>query len=846
MRPTLLVLPLLAFLLLQLHHHASTDCESATCGNLTLTYPFWLGSSNQTTSSSPCGHPAFEVWCLDPVKGVVASLRGSSLHILAIDYPNSSLVSSHDRVAAGDDGVCRTDFNMSVSISLSPFTISRRNRALCFLYNCSSGMPPSGDEYVNATSSCRAPIYAYLGGAYDVEEPPAIETTDGCTYTYVPVLMVGRESEAMTAANYSRLLKAGFLLEWEKAGVGDCAACNATGGECRYNSSTAAFWCLCPGGRRAGSTCPGESLLPTGSHLPTSSKPCYVFVLMAPSFISPAMAVWSSLILILAAAAPASVQGEGDCSASNRCGNMTILEPFVIVPEDATEANCGEMRFLVNCQNNTPYLGYYHQSYESHAHPLQILHIFYDNSSLLVADTGKLGGLANLSHRDCQNYTFPSTNTSSKIALPFTISPVNKNLILYSCGEPPPASPEEGFVEERTCGNSTFVARVGGSYGDPDNSGRRYFLEGCDHLGGLANLSHRDCQNYTFPSTNTSSKIALPFTISPVNKNLILYSCAEPPPALPVEGLVEERTCGNSTFVARVGGSYGDPDNSGRSFLEGCDASILPILGESGEANASNYEELISNGFQLTWQQLPLPPSAAGASAASAAQPGSCWPKACGDLNITRPFWLEEPGWPPCGPPSFQLTCNSSGAFLSRSPQQAYRVVTIFAENQSLHVVDINLPLATGCPAPTFNVSTVPPPLIFSSANKDLLFLGKCTGPSPEVPAGFRSLSCDNTSFVRFGDGRNFTRDHIAGGIPVGCLFSVVPILGVGAMDGNGEDYLGSMRNGFLLEWADVPAGDCPGCIARGGECTYGDPGMVFVCKCSGSKCSDVKTHLTI
>nr|CAB3476367.1 unnamed protein product [Digitaria exilis] len=60
----------------------------------------------------------------------------------------------------------------------------------------------------------------------------------------------------------------------------------------------------------------------------------------------------------------------------------------------------------------------------------------------------------------------------------------------------------------------------------------------------------------------------------------------------------------------------------------------------------------------------------AGASAASAAQPGSCWPKACGDLNITRPFWLEEPGWPPCGPPSFQLTCNSSGAFLSRSPQQ--------------------------------------------------------------------------------------------------------------------------------------------------------------------------------
>nr|CAB3476368.1 unnamed protein product [Digitaria exilis] len=186
---------------------------------------------------------------------------------------------------------------------------------------------------------------------------------------------------------------------------------------------------------------------------------------MAPSFISPAMAVWSSLILILAAAAPASVQGEGDCSASNRCGNHTILEPFVIVPEDATEPNCGEMGFQVNCQNNTPYLGYYHQSYESHAHPLQILHIFYGNSSLL---------------RLPELYKFPSTNTSSKIALPFSISPVNKNLILYSCGgEPPPVTTAEGLVEKKTCGNSTFVARVGGSYGDPDNSGRRYFLEGC-------------------------------------------------------------------------------------------------------------------------------------------------------------------------------------------------------------------------------------------------------------------------------------------------------------------------------------------------------------------------------
>ncbi|CAO2185524.1 unnamed protein product [Urochloa humidicola] len=220
-----------------------------------------------------------------------------------------------------------------------------------------------------------------------------------------------------------------------------------------------------------------------------------------------------------------------------------------------------------------------------------------------------------------------------------------------------------------------------------------------------------------------------------------------------------------------------------------------------------------------------LPPAAA----ASAAEQSSCWPKECNGLNIAYPFWLEEPGQPPCGPPAFQLKCNSSGAFLSKSIYQAYRVISIFPKNKSLHVVDANLPLSAGCPAPTFNVSIVPPPLLFSKANKDLLFLGKCTGPSPAVPAGFRSLPCDNQSFVRLGDGRDFSRDRIEGVMPPGCLFSFVPTLG--DPDGNGEDYIASMKNGFLLEWTEVP-GHCPECTVSGGVCVYGDK---FACNCSGS-----------
>ncbi|KAF8705062.1 hypothetical protein HU200_031322 [Digitaria exilis] len=252
MRPTL-HLSLLAFLLLQLHSHANADCEPATCGNLTLRYPFWFGDSKLQTPS-PCGHPAFEIWCAERS---VASLRFTSFHVLDIDYANNSLIVSNTGVAAA--GVCSTYFNMSINLSVGPFTIGHRNRALCFLHNC-NGTAPSGPGYVNATSNCSAPIYAYLGGTYHWGKPPPEIAPGGCTYSYLPVLM--QEAEiTITAANYSRLLKDGFVLEWEMASVGDCDACAATGGQCRYNKSMmAAFWCLCPGGGRAELACAGESL----------------------------------------------------------------------------------------------------------------------------------------------------------------------------------------------------------------------------------------------------------------------------------------------------------------------------------------------------------------------------------------------------------------------------------------------------------------------------------------------------------------------------------------------------------------------------------------------------------
>ncbi|XP_044973773.1 LEAF RUST 10 DISEASE-RESISTANCE LOCUS RECEPTOR-LIKE PROTEIN KINASE-like 2.1 [Hordeum vulgare subsp. vulgare] len=238
------------FSLFLLHQRAHAECEPVTCGELPIKYPFWLGAPSDPSNAS-CGHPAFELRCAD--NSASASLRGSGIRVHDIDYDTSSFLVSHDRLTHGTDAVCCIDFNMSTILPLAPFDISPNNRALCFLYGCNGTEPGEGD-YVNATGvpSCDWPISVYLGGSYDRDMPPVIPTGN-CMYTYHPVL--GSEAAISTAANYSRLLKSGFVLDWTGIGVGDCSACSASGGQCRYNNESAAFACLCPVGKLYELTC---------------------------------------------------------------------------------------------------------------------------------------------------------------------------------------------------------------------------------------------------------------------------------------------------------------------------------------------------------------------------------------------------------------------------------------------------------------------------------------------------------------------------------------------------------------------------------------------------------------
>uniref|UniRef100_A0A3B6E9G3 non-specific serine/threonine protein kinase n=1 Tax=Triticum aestivum TaxID=4565 RepID=A0A3B6E9G3_WHEAT len=260
MPPAVLILPLLlsSFLLL-VRVAVDAECEPAACGNLTIRYPFWLGAPNRPTPEPSCGHPALQLWCSGGHgSAFTASMRSSAIQVLSIDYGRNTLVASDSRLAAAGASVCRADFNVSSSLALSPFRVSPGSRALYFLHDC-NGTEPIGRGFVNATAGCGRPAYACLGGVYDRDTMPTIPAS--CTYSYLPALASEvAATPATTAADYTRLLKAGFQLQWAGIGFGDCVACGASGGQCRYSNATAAFGCLCPGeGELRGSTCAGDS-----------------------------------------------------------------------------------------------------------------------------------------------------------------------------------------------------------------------------------------------------------------------------------------------------------------------------------------------------------------------------------------------------------------------------------------------------------------------------------------------------------------------------------------------------------------------------------------------------------
>ena len=119
------------------------------------------------------------------------------------------------------------------------------------------------------------------------------------------------------------------------------------------------------------------------------------------------------------------------------------------------------------------------------------------------------------------------------------------------------------------------------------------------------NHLHNNTNSCHVPSWNASDQLGRMFRVEPINLSLVLYNCTKADAAAAARrdrALVPIR-CGNeSNAFVREGGRYDAADDYARYHMEGCEATVVPVLGVHGMANASNYEQLISGVFLLTWQ----------------------------------------------------------------------------------------------------------------------------------------------------------------------------------------------------------------------------------------------------
>jgi hypothetical protein len=85
MPPLLLLLPVL--LLFATAHGYPSTCSNATCGHLTIAYPFWLNSS----SASSCGYPGLGLACEDNTTLILLAQSHDRYIVSDIDFATHTI-----------------------------------------------------------------------------------------------------------------------------------------------------------------------------------------------------------------------------------------------------------------------------------------------------------------------------------------------------------------------------------------------------------------------------------------------------------------------------------------------------------------------------------------------------------------------------------------------------------------------------------------------------------------------------------------------------------------------------------------------------------------------------------
>lgn len=210
------------------------------------TSPTRSGSPARIRRSAATAYRAFQVTC---DRGN-ASLKNSfwQYQILNISYDESSFILATNVDLSDGTRNFELFSDASTDLGLAPFTISSQNLQLFFVYGCDlrERQAPHSWAPVNCTDEDdSSESFALLAGNYTPgDTSPAMPLPGNCNFFFANLssMMPVLGYEGATGADYQRLLKRGFLLEYTDDGCGDCTA---NGGQCRIDVAHDVSWCHC-------------------------------------------------------------------------------------------------------------------------------------------------------------------------------------------------------------------------------------------------------------------------------------------------------------------------------------------------------------------------------------------------------------------------------------------------------------------------------------------------------------------------------------------------------------------------------------------------------------------------
>ncbi|KAM0914847.1 hypothetical protein ACQ4PT_011265 [Festuca glaucescens] len=189
-------------------------CSATSCGNLTISDPFWL-SDWQTGRS--CGSPDFKITCLNNTPVLPSSIPIVGFTIMDISYEEESLrvVDVCKLTLLQASNSCQvTVWNTSDKLGI-PFKIDPINLNLV-MYNCTAAAVARRDgelEQTRMRCGNESHVFVRMEGSYD--ETSAME---GCNTLVVVPVLGGANGKANTS-DYEQLIGGGFLLKWWRAPV---------------------------------------------------------------------------------------------------------------------------------------------------------------------------------------------------------------------------------------------------------------------------------------------------------------------------------------------------------------------------------------------------------------------------------------------------------------------------------------------------------------------------------------------------------------------------------------------------------------------------------------------------